>query len=176
MLQTSTPARAQIFLLAASLIGLAALPVWAAAPLKVGQLYARVTGNVTGASNAQSVSLKLLKVQVIGAEDAAWSAQLVLSSPNGKTLWQGPTVPTGPFAFQGGPAGETSLQVAGPFERFGQGEVVVKEMQSDVRVEHYRVLRWNGRALTFVRSSGLVETPAKSGRFVWNADQTPRSR
>ncbi len=107
-----------------------------------------------------------------------WSAQLVLASPAGKPLWQGPRAATlgGPFPFQGGPAGETDLQVAGPFERAGQGEVVVKEMQSDVRVEHFRVLRWNGRALISCAPPAWSRRPPARVDFSGGADQTPRSR
>jgi hypothetical protein len=151
-----------------------ALPALAQS-VRVGAVAQRVKGNITGASPAESAAVVVTKLL---PDDEGYVGRLVVFGPGGKALWQGP-VPKDfgdRAAFVSGPAGTTHLQVAGDLDGDGKGEVVAQEMQSDVRVPHFRVLRWNGRGLAFVRSQGLVETPPRSGHFVWVVDQTPRSR
>ena len=155
---------------------LAATPAYANADIPVGKVMARAVGNITGASDHQAAVLRVVRMKYAGPEDAWWQAQLVITAPGGVTVWKSPVKDDGPFNFQGGPGGATDLEVAGPLERAGQGEVVLQEMQSDVRVPHFRILRWSGGNLVFVRSSGLLEIPPKSGKFGWNSDPTPRGR
>lgn len=162
-------------LLIACLVAIVTLPALADI-VPPGKVMGRTQGNVTGASPRETALLRVYKSIPIGPDDGRWLARLVILSPGGKTLWTSPPADEGPFCFSGGVAGDDALEVAGPFEKAGQGEVVIHTLQSDVRVDHFAIFRWDGKKLALVRTSGLVETPVHSGHFVWNGDREPRSR
>jgi hypothetical protein len=132
----------------------------------IGHVLATTTGNVTGASARETVELRVYKVTPAGPDDEFRHARLVVRAPGGTILWQSPPVQD----YGEGPAGDTPLEVA------GDGQVIIRERQSDARVEQHRVLRWDGHRLVQRHSAGLVETPSRSGNFIWSKDSTPRSR
>lgn len=153
------------------LLCLVATPLWAQ-DLKVGRVYEKISGNITGASAKERAEL------VVGAKlgEGDWMAYLVVRDANGGELWRSPLART-MFDARGYPignAGVCKLEVAGDIDGDGKGEVVVQEPQSDVRPPRFRVLRWNGRGLEVVRSLRLVEQ--SRGVFVWTDRFTERAR
>lgn len=164
----------RIFVVLVGVASLALLAVGAQAAPRVGTIVQRMTGHITGPSSNDTAAVRVFRI----IKDGPWYGQLLVLRRDGSMRWQGPrsTDFKNHLVFWGGIAGDTTLEAVGDFLGDGHGAVVVLEAQSDVRVEHFRVLRWNGKELTFVRSEGLVETPEGSGHFVWDANSDPRSR
>lgn len=145
-------------------------------PVKVGDVWQKVHGNVTGNSPAETVELVVTSADKQRQDGCAC---LVVLAADGSVLWRGPR-PKGyddPEAFHVSVNTDFStIELIGDIDGDGHTEVVVHEPGRGVS-PFRTVLRWNGSALVRLPPGAGVLRQVSPGNRHFQWDRTPlRSR
>lgn len=129
----------------------------------LGQTTQTVKVDLYGDKRTETLSLVCYR-----NEDVGYFSQLVVNDSVGREIWRSPKADPrkgGPWAFGRWEYGTSDIQIAGDIDQDGHCEVVSPAPITDVRPTPFRVYRWNGKGLTYVRQACLIET--SEGVFGW---------
>lgn len=133
---------------------------WMESP-KVGNLY-----DLCSTSNKKS-AIKNIKVRVFkyNPEEYEWYGRLVFFDQNGNKLFAGTKKEDSPTTIAGTNFGSSYVVAIADIDKDGYTEVMIQEIQSDVRPQTFRVLKWKEGKLLRTKTGKLIKD--SDGIFKW---------
>lgn len=134
---------------------------WMESP-KVDQIY-----DLCSTSNKNS-AIKTVKVRVFkyNPEEYEWYGRLVFFDQNGKKLFAGTKKENSPTTIAGTNFGSSYVVAIADIDKDGYTEVMIQEIQSDVRPQTFRVLKWKEGKLLRTKTGQLIKD--SDGIFKWS--------
>ncbi len=152
--------------IAASLLCFAFLvaPSFADKPTMLGDTYQQELADLNNDGTPETISLVCYK-----KDQWFFLCQLIVKDAAGKLIWEGPKPesPESDDVFGGFEYGVAEIDCVGDIDGDGRPEIVGRMPQSDVRPPVFRIWKWDGKQFNRQPLSSLVETPAKSGHYLW---------
>ncbi len=133
---------------------------WMESP-KAGQLY-----DLCSTSNKKS-AIKNIKIRIfkVNPEEYEWNGSLVFFDQNGNKLIAGAKKENSPATLTGTNFGTSHVVVIADIDKDGYTEVMIQEIQSDVRPQTFRVLKWKEGKLYRTKTGKLIKD--SDGIFKW---------
>ncbi|MCR5660764.1 MAG: hypothetical protein K6G50_01380 [bacterium] len=151
----------------ASLICLSMLSIPAFAqdkPTLVGDTYESLQADLNRDGNPETISLVCYK-----KDEWYFLCQLIVKDASGNVIWEGPKPesPESDDVFGGFEYGVAEIDCVADIDGNGVPDIVGRMPQSDVRPPVWRIWKWDGQKFNRQPLSCLIETPAKSGHYLW---------
>lgn len=133
---------------------------WMESP-KVGEIY-----ELCSTSNKKS-AIKTVKVRIFkyNPEEYEWYGRFVFFDQNGKKLFAGTKKVDSPTTIAGTNFGNSYVVAIADIDKDGYTEVMIQEIQSDVRPQTFRVLKWKEGKLLRTKTGKLIKD--SDGIFKW---------
>ena len=132
---------------------------------QVGQLY-----DLCSTSNKKS-AIKDIKIRIfkVVPEEYEWYGSLIFFDQKGNKLIAGSKKENSPATIAGTNYGSSHVVVIADIDKDGYTEVMIQEIQSDVRPQTFRVLKWKEGKLYRTKTGKLIKD--SDGIFKWSKSE-----